>query len=356
MRPTFLRATPRFIAGVAFAALSSAASAQGAVERVTLPGRDVAIYNLAGSIKAIGGSGNAVVVTVAKSGKDAGQLRVAQGAVHGGQALRVVFPARRITFGSENQWGSHTTVRVADDGTFDGNADDGSRVEISGRPGGLEARADLTVAVPPGTALHLHLAAGDVSINNVDGEIAVDVFDASVTTAGTKGSLNLDTGSGETNITDATGDVILDSGSGSVTLSRIRGQHLSVDAGSGSLHGDNIDARRIDMDLGSDGATLKNVTASEIKLDCGSGETELDLVSDIHLLDIDSGSGGVTLWIPSSLGAKVDIDAGSGAIDLGVPVTVTRWESDHVIGTIGDGQGTIRIDAGSGGVHLKKRS
>lgn len=110
------------------------------------------------------------------------------------------------------------------------------------------------------------------------------------------------------------------------------------------------------MDLGSGGATLKNVTADDIKLDCGSGSTELDLVSDIHLLDIDSGSGSVTLWIPSMLGAKVDIDADSGGIDMGIPVSVTRWESDHVVGTIGDGQGTIRIDAGSGGVHLKKRS
>ncbi|HET9003078.1 MAG TPA: hypothetical protein VFN39_03655 [Gemmatimonadaceae bacterium] len=47
--------------------------------------------------------------------------------------------------------------------------------------------------------------------------------------------------------------------------------------------------------------------------------------------------------------------ASTSWIDLGVPVTVSRWDSDHVVGTIGDGQGTIRIDAGSGGVRLKKR-
>ncbi len=41
---------------------------------------------------------------------------------------------------------------------------------------------------------------------------------------------------------------------------------------------------------------------------------------------------------------------------MGIPLSVTRWERGHVIETIGDGQGTIRIDAGSGGVHLKKRS
>ena len=332
----------------------ASASAQG--ERVALSGSRIAIYNLAGSIKAVAGSGSDVVVTVAKSGKDASQLRVEHGPIGDQQTLRVIFPGRRITFGDDKHWGSgHTTVRVAEDGTFDGHDDDGSRVEIGSRSGGLEARADLTVAVPAGKELHLHLAAGDVNVTNVNGDITVDVGAADVTTSGTKGSLTLDTGSGETSVTDAEGDLNVDSGSGSVTLSGIRGDRLSVDAGSGRMRADNINTRRIEMDLGSGGATLKNVTATDLKLDCGSGSTEIDLVSDIRLLDIDSGSGGVTIWIPASLGAKVDIDAGSGGIDLGIPVSVTRWESDRVIGTIGDGNGSIRIDAGSGGVRLKKR-
>ena len=326
-------------------------------ERVALSGSKIAIYNLAGSIKAVAGNGSDVFVTVAKSGKDASQLRVEHGPIGNEQTLRVIFPGRRITFGEDKRWGKgRTTVRVADDGTFDGNDDDGSRVEIGSRSGGLEARADLTVSVPAGKELHLHLAAGDVTVTNVNGDITVDVSSADVTTTGTRGSLTLDTGSGETSVTNAEGDVNLDSGSGSVTLSRISGDRLSVDAGSGQMRGDNISSKRIEMDLGSGGATLKNVTATDIKLDCGSGSTEIDLVSDIRLLDIDSGSGGVTVWIPATLGAKVDIDAGSGGIDLGIPVSVTRWESDHVIGTIGDGNGTIRIDAGSGGVRLKKRN
>jgi lia operon protein LiaG len=340
-------------AGIIVAATPVAARAQG--QRLTLSGSDVAIYNLVGSIKAVGGGGGDVVVEVARAGKDAGQLRVEQGAIRGRQTLRVIYPSRRITFGSDDRWGGRTTIRVADDGTFDDDNDEGSRVEISSRSGGLEARADLTVTVPQGKQIRLHLAAGDLTVSNVTGDVSVSVSAANVTTTSTKGSLTLDTGSGEVSVTDAQGDLKLDSGSGSVTLARIRGQRLSVDAGSGSMHGDGIDATRIDLDLGSGGARLRNVTATDIKLDTGSGSTELDLASDIRLLDIDSGSGGVTLLIPATLGAKIDIDAGSGGIDMGVPVTVTRWEKDHVTGTIGDGQGMIRIDAGSGGVHLRKR-
>lgn len=340
-------------ATVAVAVLPAVASAQE--ERVTLSGSEIAVYNLVGSISAVAGSGADVVVTVARAGKDAAQLRVEHGVIAGRQTLRVIYPSRRITFGDEHRWGGETTVRVNDDGTFDGNDDRGSRVEISGRSGGLEARATLTVAVPAGKEIHLHLAAGDVSVTNVSGDISVNVDAADVTTTGTKGSLTLDTGSGEVSITDAQGNVSLDSGSGSVTLSRITGDRLVVDAGSGRMRADSIDSKRIDLDLGSGRSTLKNITATDIKLDCGSGSTEIDLASDIRLLDIDSGSGGVTVWIPATLGAKIDIEAGSGGIDLGVPVNVTRMENDHVTGTIGDGQGTIRVDAGSGGVHLKKR-
>ncbi|MFL5561943.1 MAG: DUF4097 family beta strand repeat-containing protein [Gemmatimonadaceae bacterium] len=326
-----------------------------AQDKATLSGSEVAIYNLVGSIKAVGGGSGDVVVSIAKSGKDASQLRVEQGSIRGLQTLRVIYPSRRITFGEGNSWGGRTTLRVADDGTFDDKDDEGSRVEISSRSGGLEARADLTVTVPAGKDIHLHLAAGDVNVRNVNGDVSVSVAAADVTTTGTKGVLTLDTGSGEVNITDAQGDVSLDCGSGSVNLSRIRGERLSVDAGSGRMRGDDINTKRIDLDLGSGGATLKNVTTTDLKLDSGSGSTDLDLASDIDRLDIDSGSGAVTLWIPAALGARVDIDAGSGGIDLGVPVSVTRYESDHVVGTIGDGQGTIRIDAGSGGVHLRKR-
>ena len=344
---------------VALLVLPAAASAQAGGERYTMRGSEIAIYNLVGSIKAVGGSGSDVVVTVARGGKDAAQLRVENGEVHGRPSLRVIYPSRRITFDDVRQghWGGgRTTLRVNEDGTFGGDDDEGgSRVEISDRSGGLEARADLTVAVPAGRRIDLNLAAGEVTVTNVDGDVYVDVHMANVTTNGTKGVLSLDTGSGEVSVTDAQGDVTLDTGSGGVTLKQIRGSKLAVDAGAGRLRADDVSVQSGNLDLGSGGAQLMRLSARDIKLDSGSGSTELDLLSDIRLLDIDSGSGGVTIWIPATLGAKVDIDAGSGGIDMGVPINVTRWESDRVVGTIGDGQGTIRIDAGSGGIRICNR-
>jgi hypothetical protein len=57
---------------------------------------------------------------------------------------------------------------------------------------------------------------------------------------------------------------------------------------------------------------------------------------------------------PASLGAELGVETGSGGIDIGVPVQVTKWERSSVRGRIGDGQGRIHIEAGSGRVRLVK--
>ena len=77
-------------------------------------------------------------------------------------------------------------------------------------------------------------------------------------------------------------------------------------------------------------------------------------MSDVTDLDIDTGSGSVTVWLPEGVGAQVDLETGSGGIDLDFPVQIRRVERDHVEGSIGDGEGRIRIETGSGRVRLAR--
>jgi len=74
----------------------------------------------------------------------------------------------------------------------------------------------------------------------------------------------------------------------------------------------------------------------------------------VESVRIDSGSGGVTLGIPESLGAEIRIDTGSGGIDTDIPVQVKKAERNYLSGTIGDGKGEIVIETGSGGVRLRR--
>ena len=60
--------------------------------------------------------------------------------------------------------------------------------------------------------------------------------------------------------------------------------------------------------------------------------------------------------VPASLGAEVEIETSSGDIETDFPLQITQHARDHMVGTIGDGKGTIAIETGSGGVRLLKGS
>src|SRR5207247_9487120 len=115
------------------------------------------------------------------------------------------------------------TLDVREDGTFNDREGHGSGVgahcvRIAGSGRGLEAHADLRVAIPPGKKAAVYLAVGRVSVANVDGDLQVDVSAANVTGDHPKGSLRIDTGSGDVKVADVEGDVSLDTGSGNVIV------------------------------------------------------------------------------------------------------------------------------------------
>jgi DUF4097 and DUF4098 domain-containing protein YvlB len=327
------------------------------VERRTLPGNDVAVYNLVGKIRLEPGTGSDVVTEVTRLGADAGRLRLETGKLRGRETLRVIYPERRILFRDDkNRWNSYNRITVSDDGTFGDRSDNwgADRYEISSSGRGMDAHAEIRVLVPRGKRVEIHLAVGEATVNNVDGDISVDVHAADLSTTNTRGSLSLDTGSGDITVTDALGEISLDTGSGDLVMTRVKATRLNLDAGSGGVRGTTIDADDLSIDSGSGRVTLRGVRARDIELDSGSGSVELELASDVESLRVDAGSGSVTIGVPESLGAQVDIETGSGGIDVDVPMTITRKGRDVLTGTLGDGRGRISIESGSGGVRIRK--
>jgi hypothetical protein len=347
------RAIGPLLALAPLAAATDVADGQ-ATERRAVSGPAVAIYNLAGQVRLEGGAGTDVVVEVRRGGADAARLRIETGQRRDWQTLRVIYPSDRIVYPRLGSWGSRTTLRVDDQGYFDDSDDrrGRDRVEIRGSGSGMEAWADLRVIIPRGKRVALHLAAGDATVSNVDGDIEVDVSAATITTERTRGRLSLDTGSGSVRVTDAQGSVNLDTGSGSVTVSDIRGDELRMDTGSGSITARNVEVRTLTADVGSGGIRMTAIKASRVSLDTGSGGTDLELLTDVEDVNIDAGSGSVSVRLPASSGAEVEIETGSGGIDTDFPIQVTRMERNYLRGTMGDGRGRIRIESGSGRVRL----
>ena len=336
-------------------------------ERYTLADDYVAIYDLVGTVRIEPGT-EAVAVQVTRGGADAAKLRIVQGEVDGRSTLRVLYPGDRVRWAGNGNDNSSTQLRVREDGTFGDiqewdrrgrhdrhGWDEGRRVTISSNSG-IDARADLVIQVPRGRRVAVYLAVGAVTVANVEGDLAVDAHAAPVTATAVKGELSVDVGSGTVRVSQVEGDLNVDTGSGSVEVSRYRGTSLSVDTGSGDVTGTDITGEDVSIETGSGEIRLSGVTAPSLSLETGSGGITADLRQDIRSLQAETGSGDVAIRAPASLGAEIDIETSSGDIETDFPMQITRHGRDHMVGTIGDGKGTIAIETGSGGIRLLKSS
>src|SRR5687767_13620430 len=135
----------RIYSAIALASLL-ALPALAQTEQRTVKGSTIAIYNLAGRMRAVAGTGDAVVVEITRGGADAAKLRVERGPIGGRETLRIVYPSDRVVYPDSR---SRTSMSVRGDGTF-GDGDwqafrDRDRVDIRSYGPGLEAFADLVV-------------------------------------------------------------------------------------------------------------------------------------------------------------------------------------------------------------------
>jgi lia operon protein LiaG len=346
--------TALLLAGAALALPVSLLPAQNP-ERFTIGGDRVAIYDLAGAITVAAGTGSDVVVEVTRRGPDASRLRMETSPIRGVETFRVVYPADRIVF-AERNWNFRTEMYVREDGTFGGdhNGDRGRRVRIVSEGDGLEAHANLRVLIPAGKTVSVNIGVGSLDASNVDGDITLDASAANITAEGMRGSLLMDTGSGNVTATNVQGtELNIDTGSGDVRVTGSNSADVTIDTGSGNVTGTNVTATDLSVDTGSGNIELNGVRATTLRMDTGSGDVEVALLSDTDNIIVDTGSGNVTIAVPSGFGSTVNLSTSSGDVDTELEIQVTRRGRQHLVGRIGDGQGRMTIETGSGNVTLR---
>lgn len=328
----------------------------------TLSGTDVAIYNIAGRVRVERGTGSDVTVQMTRGGRDAGALSVAVSEVRGRNSYRVLYPQDDDIIYSDNVNGrnnSSSESRIDSDGTW-GHGERGSwrgsrRVRVKTRGSGTEAWADLTIRVPAGKSVSVYLMVGELTATQITSDLRLDVSSARVSATDIRGKLVVDAGSGRVDIRSASGaSISVDNGSGSVSLNNVSSDDCTIDTGSGGVSGTGVQCKRLHVDVGSGGVRMAEVTTGDVFVDTGSGSIDLGLLSSPSKVAIESGSGGVTLSLPSSFSATLDVQSGSGGISTDFPVTTTRMSRNHLRGTIGDGAGNVRIETGSGSIRLRK--
>ncbi len=338
--------------------LTSFATVVGAqVERKSLTGSDVAVFNLAGRMTVEIGSGPDVVVEITRGGRDGRELRIESGQIGSSNTLRVLYPNDDVVYpGINSSWGN-SEMRISSDGTWGGRrrSDEGRRVRISSRGRGVEAWADIRIFVPLGKMLDAHLGVGEIIATRVNGALRLESSAGRVVATGSRGSLKIDVGSGGVSVRDANVDQLgIDAGSGGVTFDDVTARVCEIDTGSGGVTGDRADCREFHVDAGSGSVRLDAITATDVRIKTGSGGMQLTMRNSPNLLNAEAGSGGITIGLPATASAIVDIASGSGGIDTDFPLRTNRVERNKLHGVIGDGLGRFRIETGSGRVRLRR--
>lgn len=354
---------------VALLAVLAAAGAAlgGEFERTfTFTGDDLELVSMIGATEVVAADGDDFTVTVRVRGKDAAEDLIALVAEDGGQGSLVVrFPLEEHTRYVYPALGrGKSTIHFRDDDPGDSSwlrrvfgGLGGRKITVSGDGRGLEAWADVTVAVPRGAGLQVRQGVGAVRAEGVRGDLDLDTHAGGITALDLEGDLRADTGSGGVEVARVRGDVNVDTGSGSVSLADVAGDKVHVDTGSGGVRAETVVCTDLLVDTGSGSVKARAVSTDRAKIDTGSGgvELQLDRMGSGRFV-IDTGSGSIELDLPPGASASISADTGSGSVRSDVPgAEIIHKDRGELRMTVGDGAARVTLDAGSGSITVKGR-
>jgi hypothetical protein len=247
----------------------------------------------------------------------------------------------------------------------------GERIRMVGdRDDAPAVRVDLVIRAPAGAKLDANITFGDaiaqgysgtlrldggsglLSSTGGEGEVELDNGSGEVVVSKHRGRVVADTGSGDIKVSDCECEIVADSGSGSVNIDRGKGS-VSADTGSGDV--DVADyAGPFAADTGSGSVKARGVTdVRSLDMDTGSGgvsiEGDLSALTNLH---VDTGSGSVTLRSSAQPSMELRIDTGSGGVEVNAPGATIREDDDVTIVRMKLGAHGGVIDTGSGGVSI----
>lgn len=249
------------------------------------------------------------------------------------------------------------------------------RVTVNGGfmlPGGVPLHVDVDIRVPKGIKIHAENAVGIIAADGLTDGLYAKTHDGPITDSHSSGDDYLDTSSGDVQVMRHQGTAKADTGSGNVAFEDVTGDEVYADTGSGSVTMKHCKASLLYADTGSGHVTLDAVQGS-LHMDTGSGDVDgMGVVSGVRLY-ADTGSGHVHLDGDLSAVTDLYVDTGSGSVVLktskppSLRLTVSSdGDSDvhlsnmHDVAVIdgdlhavlGKGDGTGRIDTGSGSVSF----
>lgn len=150
---------------------------------------------------------------------------------------------------------------------------------------------NLTVFVPKTIELKVDDGSGEISIDNIIGNINIDDGSGEITIMDVQGDLNADDGSGDLTFQDIKGNIEIEDGSGDITIENTEG-NIFIDDNSGDIRLEEIKGE-VTIEDGSGSIRVQDALGDVIISD-GSGSIRVDNVEKDVVIKR-AGSGGVTI-------------------------------------------------------------
>ena len=177
------------------------------------------------------------------------------------------------------------------------------------------AGVDIIVTVPGNTNVELQTKNGSIEVQGIDGFGDLLTSNGKIVLKDVSGSFTANTSNGAIEVTSMEGTGNLETSNGAVTLTEVKGT-FDVETSNGAI------------------AFAGEFTAE--------GESRLE-----------TSNGSITVKIEGTPSVELDASTSNGQVICRLPIVATVAESDHLVGTIGDGEAELVIETSNGSVTIE---
>ena len=228
---------------------------------------------------------------------------------------------------------------------------DGSLIRI-GFPGYRAGNLsiDYSIEVPADTEVHATSGSGNCRVENVAGPVTVSSGSGNLHAIGIQGDLHFTAGSGDVRVDTVKGSADVTDGSGEVVLRSIGGRVRVLD-GSGDITLTDP-AGPASLHTGSGNVRVTSASA-DLRIRSGSGDTTVSgSPASGAYWEMHSGSGDVTLAVPTDASFRLDAETHFGSIRSGVPLTIVEQNRHTLHAVVGQGAARVGVETGSGDIRV----
>ncbi len=210
-----------------------------------------------------------------------------------------------------------------------------------------------------GQTVLLRSSSGSLAVADLQGSAKLETSYGSITCEESSGgNLELKTSSGRIKVTNASfGDCLADTSYGTIVGRHLKGTDIKFHSNSGSVEVTDSQADTVDLHTSYGRVKAAQITTGNLMADSGSGGIDIacsESCSAGLTANVKTSYGSITFAAPPHFAGEVHLATHCGSVHSALPVTMTgRLDKKNIVGRIGEGKGTLRLETSSGSIELK---